>query len=73
MNPRALDLGPDEPQTMTCQGCNGTGQAYMGRFSPRPGTCRECLGEGEVVVDPDDWDDDRDPDFDIAISYDEIG
>lgn len=41
----------DEQQTAICGNCNGTGSAYGGRFSPFRGTCRECLGSGEVVCD----------------------
>lgn len=59
-----LENGPDEPAVMACQSCGGTGSAYAGRFASRPGPCRECLGYGEVVIDPDEWDDWRDPDSD---------
>lgn len=72
MNPRVLEDGPDEPQVMTCQGCGGTGEAYAGRFASRPGPCRECLGSGEVVIDPDDWDDTRDHDFDPTLLWDDV-
>lgn len=41
----------DEPHNAICPGCNGTGEAYMGRLASRPGPCRECLGSGEVTVD----------------------
>lgn len=52
-----LDTSPgaygveDDRRWGTCPGCNGTGEAYMGRFSPHLTTCRECLGSGEVEID----------------------
>lgn len=66
----AIEYGPDEPDVMPCQGCDGTGNAYAGRLASRPGPCRECLGSGEITVDPDQWDDYRDHDpIDL---YDEV-
>lgn len=47
VGPYGLDED-DNTYTVVCGGCNGTGQAYIGKFSPRPTTCRECLGLGEV-------------------------
>jgi len=41
----------DERHIAVCPGCNGTGEAYMGRHSPYLSTCRECLGAGEIEVD----------------------
>lgn len=40
---------------MTCQTCNGAGEAYATRFSGFLSACRECDGEGHIEIPADEW------------------